>query len=143
MADVFSKKKRSAIMSNVKGRGNEATELRLVRILRAGHISGWRRGVPLYGNPDFVFRREKVALFVDGCFWHGCPEHGECPATNRSFWRRKLERNVARDRLVNRSLRRQGWKVVRIWQHELGDPARVARRVAGALGAGKGQARKG
>lgn len=70
-------------------------------------------------RPDFVFRRERVAVFVDGCFWHGCPKHCNQPANNREFWRRKLAGNRARDALVSRTLRRAGWRVVRIWEHEL------------------------
>lgn len=70
-------------------------------------------------RPDFVFPKLRVAVFIDGCFWHGCPLHGTKPANNRAFWRRKLARNRARDRLVDRLLRAQGWRVVRVWEHEL------------------------
>ncbi len=70
-------------------------------------------------RPDFVFPKLKVAVFVDGCFWHGCPKHATWPAHNRAFWQRKLTGNKARDRLVTRTLRRQGWRVLRIWEHEL------------------------
>lgn len=129
MADVFSRKKRSEIMANVKGRGNVNTELRLMGILRAHRITGWRRNAPVYGHPDFVFPKCQVALFVDGCFWHGCPKHGSQPATNRSFWRRKLARNLARDRHVSYELRKEGWSVVRVWQHDLREPTRVAERI--------------
>lgn len=119
VTDVFTKAKRSLIMSNVRGQGNERTELALVSLLRRNHVSGWRRNLPVFGKPDFVFRRERLAVFVDGCFWHGCPLHATKPATHRAFWRQKLARNTARDRLVNRELRRRGWRVLRIWQHEL------------------------
>ena len=67
----------------------------------------------------FAFPKQKVAVFVDGCFWHGCPKCYTRPKTNRPFWDRKLEDNMARDKRVNRQLRRQGWKVIRIWQHAL------------------------
>lgn len=135
MTDVFSKRKRSDIMSRVKGRGNVATELRLIRIFRENGIIGWRRNYSIFGNPDFVFPKARLAVFVDGCFWHGCPIHGERPVSNRAFWDRKLDRNLARDRLVNRTLRKQGWYVLRIWQHELrlSDSDKVARRIARAL----------
>lgn len=119
MADVFLRDKRSEIMSRVKGAANEATELRLISLLRQYNVTGWRRKLPLYGRPDFVFRRFRLVVFVDGCFWHGCPTHGSVPASNAEFWRRKLHRNKVRDRLVNHTLKSAGWNVLRIWQHEL------------------------
>jgi DNA mismatch endonuclease (patch repair protein) len=119
MADVFTRAKRSEIMSRVLGRGNRATEAALIAIFRRCHITGWRRHPTLFGNPDFVFRERQLVVFVDGCFWHNCPKHGTRPATNRSFWRKKLERTSARDRLVNLTLRKNSWRVLRIWQHEL------------------------
>ena len=120
MADIYHIAKRSAIMSRVRGTGNRSTELRLIQIFRSHSLVGWRRSAPLPGRPDFIFRRQRVALFVDGCFWHGCPKHGSQPKSNREFWKRKLARNIIRDRTVNRELGRLGWRVVRIWQHELG-----------------------
>ncbi len=77
---------------------------------------------------DLVFTRQKVAVFVDGCFWHMCQEHGSLPASNRLWWAEKLARNVERDRETDATLREAGWAVVRIWEHE--DPVRGARRVA-------------
>ena len=74
---------------------------------------------PLTVRPDFVFPKSRTAIFVDGCFWHGCPRHATKPANNRAFWEKKLAGNKTRDRRVNRTLRRAGWKVVRIWEHEL------------------------
>ena len=133
MSDVFSKQKRSEIMSRVKSRGNAATELRIIRIFREHGITGWRRHIALFGNPDFVFPKARLAVFVDGCFWHGCPTHGGGPASNRAFWERKLARNLSRDRLVNRTLRKRGWRVLRIWQHDLRYPASVAQRVSKTL----------
>jgi DNA mismatch endonuclease (patch repair protein) len=119
MADVFSKAKRSEVMSRIRPRENKGTELALMAFFRAHGHTGWRRRQPLFGKPDFVFRKTKVALFVDGCFWHGCPKHGTRPKTNTEFWNEKIRRNIARDRLVNRTLREAGWRVVRIWEHEL------------------------
>ena len=88
----------------------------------------------MFGRPDFVFPAERVAVFVDGCFWHGCPRHYNAPANNEAFWRRKLIANRTRDRLVTRTLTRAGWKVVRIWEHALaGDDRRVALRVLRVL----------
>lgn len=119
MADVFSSHKRSEIMSRVKGRENKATELRLIEIFKNNCITGWRRRVPLFGNPDFVFRGARLAVFVDGCFWHSCPKHRTQPVNNSNFWQGKLQRNIERDRLVNKTLKNQGWQVLRVWQHEL------------------------
>ncbi len=106
-------------MSRIRGTGNRGTELRLIAIFRAHSITGWRRGWPLVGKPDFVFPRHRIAVFVDGCFWHGCPEHATWPKQHAVFWRKKILANRRRDREVNRLLRRAGWRVVRIWEHAL------------------------
>jgi len=120
MPDVFTKTKRSEVMSRIRSRGNKKTELRLIEIFRAHKITGWRRNDTLYGKPDFVFRAARVTVFVDGCFWHGCPIHGTKPRTNAAFWRRKIARNKERDREVFRFLKKKGWRVVRVWEHGLG-----------------------
>ncbi|MFI5336411.1 MAG: very short patch repair endonuclease [Opitutales bacterium] len=129
MADVFSKSQRSALMARIRGRGNEATELALARLLRSEGITGWRRHTALFGRPDFAFCRARSVIFVDGCFWHGCPRCYCRPRSNRKFWDGKLRRNRARDRLVNRMLRAAGWMVLRIWEHELRDPAGLLPRL--------------
>jgi DNA mismatch endonuclease (patch repair protein) len=141
MSDVFTKAKRSEVMSRIRSRGNKDTELALAKLLRAHGITGWRRQIEVRSEklevrrklartsrftfrsfcvrPDFVFLKSRTALFVDGCFWHGCPQHGTQPKGNRAFWRKKLAANKLRDRLVNRTLRRAGWCVLRIWEHDL------------------------
>lgn len=119
MADIFTKRKRSAVMAAVRSRGNAATELRLIAIFRAHNITGWRRHRPVFGHPDFVFPALKLAVFVDGCFWHGCPIHGTRPKQNAAFWKKKFAANRTRDRLVTRTLRARGWRVIRIWEHAL------------------------
>lgn len=119
MPDVFTKAKRSEVMSRIRGKGNRDTELRLIQIFRAHKITGWRRNHTLYGKPDFVFRANRIAVFVDGCFWHGCPKHATKPKNNAAFWRKKIARNIERDREVFRFLRQAGWRVVRIWEHDL------------------------
>lgn len=129
MTDVFTKAKRSEVMGRIRSSGNKETEGALAKILRRHGIRGWRRGAALFGKPDFVFRARRVAVFVDGCFWHGCPKHGTRPRQNRAFWDRKLRRNRARDRRVNRELRAQGWRVLRIWEHELRNETRLAARM--------------
>jgi len=118
--DVFSTEKRSDVMSRIRGSGNKDTELALIRIFRENHIVGWRRHQPIFGKPDFVFPKLRIAVFVDGCFWHGCSQHATKPKNNADFWERKLSANKARDLLVNRRLRSNGWRVLRIWEHELG-----------------------
>lgn len=136
MADIFTKAQRSAVMARIRGSGNAATELRMMALLRAHGITGWRRRQRVFGKPDFVFRRERVALFVDGCFWHGCPRHATRPKTRAAFWAAKLARNQARDRAVTRTLRRAGWTVLRVWECSLTAKhwPRTARRVVLALG---------
>jgi len=119
MADIVSKSKRSEIMSKIRSRGNKRTELAMVKLLRANKIRGWRRHYPIFGTPDFVFPKQRVALFVDGCFWHGCPKCFRLPTTNTVFWKRKVEANKSRDKLVNFTLRKGGWKIVRVWEHQL------------------------
>src|SRR5437868_7863247 len=119
MPDVFTKEKRSEVMSRIRGRGNKETEIALARIFRRNKITGWRRHQSVFGKPDFIFPKLRVAVLVDGCFWHCCPEHSNMPANNRAFWRRKLEGNKVRDRLVTLTLRSRGWRVLRIWEHEL------------------------
>ena len=119
MSDIFTKAKRSEVMSRIRSRGNHDTELALAKLFRRHGITGWRRHPAMFGKPDFVFRKERLALFVDGCFWHACPKHATKPASNRAFWRRKFAANQARDRLVSRTLRAKGWRVLRVWEHEL------------------------
>ena len=131
MPDVFTKTKRSQVMSRIRGNGNKDTELALIGVFRSLAITGWRRHQQLVGKPDFVFRRIRAAVFVDGCFWHGCPKHATMPGSNAAFWRKKFAANKARDRLVTRTLRRTGWRVLRIWEHELA--RKNARRLAGRI----------
>lgn len=106
-------------MSAVLGRENRSTELKLSSLLRKNHMTGWRRNQPVFGKPDFIFPKARVALFVDGCFWHGCPLHGRVPKSRVAFWTSKIARNKERDREVQKALRQQGWRVVRVWEHEL------------------------
>jgi DNA mismatch endonuclease (patch repair protein) len=101
-------------MSRIRGKGNEKTEVRLAKIMRKIGIRGWRRHLPIPGKPDFSFRKQKVAVFVDGCFWHGCPRCFRLPKQNRAFWKAKIEGNRRRDRSVNGRQRRMGWEVIRV-----------------------------
>lgn len=108
---------RGQLMARVRGVENKTTEQRLVVLLRSAGPAGWRRHRTLPGKPDFSWPRAKVAVFVDGCFWHG---HGcgknVTPRTNANAWREKINRNQTRDRRVDRALRRGGWSVLRVWE---------------------------
>lgn len=126
---------RGELMSRVGSRGNETTEKRLASLLRKSGLSGWRRHQPLPGRPDFVWPKAKVAVFVDGCFWHGhdCGKN-VTPKTNAKAWRDKIERNKARDRKTARLLRQKSWRVVRIWECRLAKaPDRCLSRIQRAL----------
>lgn len=98
--------------------GNTGPELALRRAL-------WKQGLRyrvrprLPGSPDVAFISRKIAVFVDGCFWHGCPDHYATPSTNTSFWEAKVKRNIARDEEVNRQLLSLGWNVLRFWEHDI------------------------
>ena len=116
--DVFSRKKRSEVMSKVRSTGNKSTEMAFQALLRSGGITGWRKHYRVTGRPDFAFPAWKVAVFVDGAFWHGRPGC-KMPKTNAAFWRAKIEENKRRDRRVARSLRKAGWSVLRIWDVDL------------------------
>ncbi|MBM3884094.1 MAG: DNA mismatch endonuclease Vsr [Verrucomicrobia bacterium] len=131
MADIVSKQKRSVVMAAVRSQANRTTELRLITLFRRWRISGWRRKQKLIGKPDFVFRHKRVVVFVDGCFWHGCPSCYRRPSSHRAYWDTKVRTNKARDRLVTQRLHSSGWRVLRIWEHELRprNEARLARRL--------------
>lgn len=120
-------------MSKIRGRGNRSTELALVRIFKENGITGWRRYIKIEGRPDFAFPRQKLAVFVDGCFWHACPKCGNLPKQNRKFWKTKLNKNQKRDRSVNRLLKAECWSVLRIWEHELSNSGSIAKRVLAIL----------
>jgi DNA mismatch endonuclease, patch repair protein len=106
-------------MAKVKGRGNKSTELKLIHFFKEYGIKGWRRKYPLIGNPDFVFLTARLAIFVDGCFWHGCKEHCRLPGSNCEYWIAKIDNNIKRDKKINKDLLDKKWIVIRIWEHEL------------------------
>jgi DNA mismatch endonuclease, patch repair protein len=124
MTDVLTPSQRSFCMSRIQGR-DTSPELRLRRSLwRLGLRYSLRRNLP--GKPDLTFPRHKAVLFVDGCFWHSCPEHSVRPRTNSAFWNAKLQANARRDREVNAKLAQLGWRVVRVWEHEVKDNVELA-----------------
>jgi DNA mismatch endonuclease (patch repair protein) len=130
MADVHDPTTRSFNMSCIRSRGNKTTELKLRQVLREAGITGWRRSYRLFGSPDFVFRQKRVAVFVDGCFWHGCARGCKPLPLDNPFWSEKIMQNRRRDRAVMRTLRGNGWRVIRIWEHELaGDCRKTISRI--------------
>ena len=118
---------RSRTMSAIRARGNRTTELRMASALRRARLSGWRRHVPLPGTPDFVWHKQRLVVFVDGCFWHGCPRCYRSPRHNPAFWRAKIQGNRQRDKKVDHRLRADGWRVVRIWECQIGEHRNVTR----------------
>jgi DNA mismatch endonuclease, patch repair protein len=128
--DSISKEARSALMAKVRSRGNRSTEVKLrLALVRAG-IVGWKlHPKSVVGQPDFWFPQQEVALFVDGCFWHGCKQCLRLPKGNRSYWRQKIDGNISRAKVINRKLRSVGIKVLRFWEHDVKDRRTLERRV--------------
>lgn len=119
MSDVFDGLKRSQIMRNVKSSGNKSTEMRLICVFEKNQIVGWRRNYPVKGHPDFIFPQKKVAVFVDGCFWHGHDCRNTRPESNKDYWEKKRERNIRHDKEITALFENRGWTVIRIWECEL------------------------
>lgn len=119
MADVFDSKKRSDIMSKVRSNNNKSTELALIKFFKENKITGWKRNYPVKGHPNFVFLDKKIAVFVDGCFWHGHDCRNTRPSDNAEYWQRKRERNIKHDKEVTAMFENRGWTVIRIWECEL------------------------
>lgn len=119
MTDVFDKATRSRVMSAVKSKNTKSTELRLISYFKQNNITGWRRGYKVKGHPDFVFLKKRIAIFADGCFWHGHNCRNTHPKDHEEYWRQKIERNMQRDINVNLTFKQRGWTVIRIWECEL------------------------
>lgn len=135
MADVFSKSQRSKVMAAIRGKGNRTTEWRLRARFIAHGVSGWRMHSPdVEGKPDFVFHKKRLAVFVDGCFWHGCRYCRNLPSSNKTFWKTKIEKNRKRDRTISRRLKKASWRVVRFWEHDLKkNPEACCRKIQNLL----------
>lgn len=132
--DNVDKVTRSKVMSSIRSFGNRSTEIAMVRLLKECQLAGWRRHWPVRGRPDFVWPQARIAVFVDGCYWHCCPKHGKTPESNHEYWERKFRRNQARDKEVNRALRAKGWKVLRIWEHDIQAASKnIVRRIRWAM----------
>ena len=113
---------RSKTMSAIRGKNNRSTEVKLKMALIRGRFSGFKlHANELPGTPDFYFEKDKLALFVDGCYWHGCPKCGHIPKTRSEFWEAKINRTKQRDRKKRTELKKLGVSVLRIWEHELKD----------------------
>jgi DNA mismatch endonuclease (patch repair protein) len=135
MTDVYSKSKRSEIMSHVRNR-RTSPENEVAILLRKLRLRFIRNDRSLVGEPDFVIREARTVVFVHGCFWHN---HTNCsraklPKTNGAFWKRKIEENRKRDIRIARALRKDGWRVITVWQCKLRKADRVLRRLARVLG---------
>mgnify|MGYP003288475600 CR=1 FL=1 len=119
MSDIFDNEKRSYIMSKVRSKNNKSTELELIKFFKENNITGWKRNYPVKGHPDFVFLDKKIAIFVDGCFWHGHDCRNTRPSDNAEYWRKKRERNIKHDKEITELFEKRGWTVIRIWECEL------------------------
>lgn len=128
MVDSLNSADRSRVMRSVRSKGNLSTERVVEAVLRAQRISGWRKHPKnVEGCPDFYFAKHRLVIFVDGCFWHACPKCGRIPKSNLEFWTSKIDGNCRRDNRVRRRLRRLGYHVIRVWEHEARNSGWIAR----------------
>ena len=119
MADVYDKKTPSAVMRKVRSKGNKSTELKLIAFFKDNNITGWKRNYKVKGHPDFVFLDKKIAIFVDGCFWHGHDCRNTRPKENSEYCAKKRAQNMRHDREITSIFENRGWTVIRIWECEL------------------------
>jgi DNA mismatch endonuclease (patch repair protein) len=130
-------------MAQVRSQRNRSTEWRLRACLIRASIRGWKLNpADLLGKPDFVFREQRLLLFVDGCYWHGCPNCYRRPSSNTAYWDAKVIRNRSRDAKTTAQLKRDGWRVMRIWEHQLSDMDSVLRKVKALLASGTNLSKK-
>jgi len=116
-------------MRQVKGSRNKSTELKLIQLFKSHSIKGWRRNYRLIGKPDFVFPKNRIVIFVDGCFWHGHNCRNTKPEDNKEYWTNKIKNNKQRDRLVTKQLTSINWTVIRIWECEIKDTALTINKI--------------
>ncbi len=129
MTDVLTRKQRSYNMSRIKGKNTEPEMILRLELAGRG-IRGYRIHYRLPGKPDIVFTRKKIAVFIDGCFWHRCSECFIKPSTRSVFWEKKINGNVERDILNNKKLIDSGWKILRIWEHQIRkNPEKIVSRI--------------
>ena len=135
MTDTLTRVQRSRLMSRIRDRDTKP-ELEIRRRLFASGMRGYRLRPKLPGKPDIVYSRAKLAIFIDGCFWHGCPRCYTRPATRQRYWDNKLAENVSRDKVIDSSLKEMGWKTLHFWEHDVKKtPERIVKRVKISLDA--------
>jgi DNA mismatch endonuclease, patch repair protein len=133
MTDVLTPEQRSYNMSQIRGKDTRP-EVRLRKLLWSEGIRGYRIHYRLPGKPDIVFTKKKIAIFIDGCFWHKCPVCYQEPETRKDFWIKKIHSNIDRDKNVDEKLKNDGWTVIRIWEHEIRkDPENAVRKIIALL----------
>jgi DNA mismatch endonuclease (patch repair protein) len=132
MSDTISKKKRSEIMSKVRSKDSKIEVDFRKAIWKAGFR--YRKNPTRYfGKPDLVLNKYKTVIFVDSCFWHGCKKHCRLPSTRKNYWLPKIERNKQRDKEVNRNYKKEGWKVIRVWEHQLKSSDKIIKKISEEL----------
>ncbi|HEU5376055.1 MAG TPA: very short patch repair endonuclease [Ktedonobacteraceae bacterium] len=131
--DTVDKETRSRVMSTIRNKHTKLEQIFEQLLQEAGvtEFACYVRELP--GTPDIVFMEVKVAVFVDSCFWHGCPKHLRRPKSNETYWQPKIEKNIKRDQKTRAALRRRGWSVLRIWEHDLKYPAKAVEKVRRAI----------
>jgi DNA mismatch endonuclease, patch repair protein len=125
MTDVLTEKQRAYNMSKIRGK-NTKPEMKLRKLLWSAGVRGYRIHYDLPGKPDIVYVKKRVAIFIDGCFWHKCPICFQEPNTRKDFWMKKIQSNIDRDKKMNEQLRKNGWTVIRIWEHEIKKEPEIA-----------------
>lgn len=118
MVDNVSKEIRSKTMRSVKSKFTKIDN-DFVCKLKRNKVEFKRYAIKLYGKPDIVIKKHKIVIFIDSCFWHGCPYHHRRPKSNRKYWNQKIARNKTRDKNVNMYYRNSGWTVIRFWEHSI------------------------
>lgn len=120
MVDMFTREQRSKNMRAIRSTGS-SLESKVTRELWNNGFRFRKNVRKLVGNPDIAIQKYKIVIFIDSCFWHFCPIHGNMPGSNVEYWRKKLQRNVNRDNEINQYYSKLGWMVLRVWEHEIKD----------------------
>lgn len=129
MSDNVSKEKRSAIMSKVRSKDSKI-EIEFRKALWNKGFRYSKNSRKYFGKPDMVLMKHKTVIFIDSCFWHGCKKHCRPPSTNKKYWIEKIERNKKRDKEVSHHYRKIGWRVIRIWEHQImKDKAKIVKKI--------------
>ncbi|HAC14604.1 MAG TPA: very short patch repair endonuclease [Bacteroidetes bacterium] len=133
MTDVLTSEQRKKNMSHILGK-NTGPEIKLRKLLWSNNIRGYRIHYNLPGKPDIVFTKKKIAIFIDGCFWHKCPVDFQEPETRKEFWMKKINSNVERDQKNTRQLQDDNWTVMRFWEHDVRkNPAEIVKTIKETL----------